>query len=165
MSLRVALLLALLAAAPAAAQGVAEQAAQASRDLQAAVAASGDGQLLLLAAAQQRAGEADAEAAAEGEAEGEGSGEIQSQFGLVLKLGWKIVQLATACGFRKHGDSNEIDPRWWDKFTGATGECVIAHRKFAKKGESKDKSAATWTGVSNEITEFVAAEGAGEREF
>jgi len=98
--------------------------------------------------------------------EGEGSGEIQVQFGLVLKLGWKIVQLATACGFRKHGDSNEIDPRWWDKFEGATGECVIAHRRYAKKGESKDKSQSDkWTGVSNEITEFVAAEGAGEREF
>ena len=45
--------------------------------------------------------------------EGDGSAEVQSQFALVKPLGWKIVKLATACGFRAQGDGNEVDPRWW----------------------------------------------------
>ena len=84
--------------------------------------------------------------------DGDGSAEIESQFGLVLKLGWKIVQLATACGFRKHGDGNEIDPRWWAQFEGATGECIIGHRKtVGKKGKNEGKEM-----TFNEISEFVA---------
>jgi hypothetical protein len=94
---------------------------------------------------------------------GGATGEVTVQFPLVLKMGWKILQLATACGFRKRGESNEIDPRWWEKFPGASGRCVIAHRKYPKRGESKDKSqSATWTGVGNEVAEFTAA---GETEF
>lgn len=84
--------------------------------------------------------------------EGEGDGEIEVQFGLVKKLGWKILQLATACGFREHGDSNEIDPRWWAKFEGASGRCMIDHREGKKK--KSDGSAAMF----NEIAEFLAPE-------
>lgn len=82
---------------------------------------------------------------------GEGSAELQSQFALVTPLGWKIVQLATACGFRKHGDSSEIDPRWWAQFDGATGRCEIGHRKFTRKRDGKEKTA-------NEIVRFLEPE-------
>lgn len=85
--------------------------------------------------------------------EGEGSAEIDSQFALVVPLGWKIVQLATACGFRKHGEGNEIDPRWWGKFEGATGRCMIGHRTYKGKKDGKERTA-------NDITEFLAAEDA-----
>lgn len=87
------------------------------------------------------------------------SGEMKIAFPLVRKMGWKIVALATACGFRKHGDSSEIDPSWWGKFKDSVGRCVIGTRKFAKRGESKDKAAkATWTGVASDITEFLPPE-------
>ena len=84
---------------------------------------------------------------------GEGSAEVQSQFALVRPLGWKIVKLATACGFRAHGDGNEVDPRWWAQFEGATGRCEIGHRTFTGKKDGKERKV-------NEIVEFVAAESA-----
>jgi hypothetical protein len=89
--------------------------------------------------------------------DGEGSSEVQSQFALVKALGWKIVKLATACGFRKSGDGNEIDPRWWGHFDGATGRCEIGHRTYTGKKDGKERTA-------NEITDFLAAEEAGGRE-
>ena len=88
--------------------------------------------------------------------EGEGSAEVQSQFALVKALGWKIVKLATACGFRKHGDSNEVDPRWWAMFGGATGRCEIGHRTYNGKKDGRARTV-------NEITDFLAAEGDEER--
>lgn len=84
------------------------------------------------------------------------SGEIQGQFALVRALGWKIVQLATACGFRKHGDSSEIDPRWWGQFVGAEGGCILAHRKFTGKKDGKEK-------LANEIAEFTDPEETGAK--
>jgi hypothetical protein len=83
--------------------------------------------------------------------EGEGTAEVQSQFALVKALGWKIVKLATACGFRKHGDSNEIDPRWWAMFDGATGRCEIGHRPYNRKKDGKEVT-------TNEITDFLPQE-------
>lgn len=85
---------------------------------------------------------------------GEGSAEVQSQFALVKKLGWKIVKLATACGFRTHGDGNEVDPRWWNAFVGATGRCEIGRRKYNAKKDGKERTA-------NEITDFFASEPGG----
>jgi hypothetical protein len=81
--------------------------------------------------------------------DGEGSAEVQSQFALVKRLGWKIVKLATACGFRKSGDGTEIDPRWWNRFVGATGRCEIGHRTYTGKKDGKEREV-------NEIVEFVA---------
>jgi hypothetical protein len=81
--------------------------------------------------------------------DGEGSAEVQSQFALVRPLGWKIVKLATACGFRKNGDGNEVDPRWWGHFDGATGRCEIGHRTYTGKKDGKERTA-------NEITDFLA---------
>lgn len=81
--------------------------------------------------------------------EGEGSAEVQSQFALVKALGWKIVKLATACGFRQSGDGNEIDPRWWGMFEGATGRCEIGHRTFTGKKDGKERKV-------NEIVDFLA---------
>jgi hypothetical protein len=80
--------------------------------------------------------------------DGDQEASVTSQFGLAKSLGWKIVKLATACGFRRHGDSSEIDPRWWAKFEGASGKLVITHRKFDKKDGSK--------GTSNDIKDFLA---------
>jgi hypothetical protein len=79
--------------------------------------------------------------------DGNESAEIKTQLGLHLSLGWKIVQLATACGLRKHGDSNEIDPRWWAQFVGAGGRCEIKHREY--KGNKGDMLKA------NEIARFM----------
>jgi hypothetical protein len=87
-------------------------------------------------------------------AEKDGSGEIDVQFGLHAAMGWKILQLATACGLRKAGDGNEVDPRWWAEFEGKTGRCMIEHRQFARK---KDKPGEK-TGVANDIAEFLAPE-------
>jgi hypothetical protein len=81
-----------------------------------------------------------------------GEADITVQLGLTRALGWKILQLATACGFRKPGDGNEIDPRWWGKFVGAEGVCTIKHREYTtKKGDKRQ---------SNEIAEFLAPEDA-----
>lgn len=81
--------------------------------------------------------------------EGEGTAEVQSQFALVKPLGWKIVKLATACGFRKHGDGNEVDPRWWNRFVGATGRCEIGHRTYNGKKDGRERTV-------NEIVEFLS---------
>lgn len=103
--------------------------------------------------------------------EGEGSAEVQSQFALVKALGWKIVKLATACGFRQSGDGNEIDPRWWGQFEGAMGRCEIGHRTFTGKKDGKERKvnditdflvpASEETGDRRQETEFGVAESAG----
>jgi hypothetical protein len=80
-------------------------------------------------------------------------GEIQVQLPLVKQMGWKILQVATACGFRKNGDGSQVDPRWWAKFEGAGGRCTIGHRKYTGKKDGKEKTA-------NEITEWLSADGA-----
>jgi hypothetical protein len=80
-----------------------------------------------------------------------GEADITVQLGLARSLGWKILQLATACGFRKPGDGNEIDPRWWGKFVGAEGTCTIEHRTYTGKKDGKERKA-------NEIAEFLPPE-------
>jgi hypothetical protein len=88
--------------------------------------------------------------------DGDGEADVQVQFGLVRSLGWKILQLATACGFRKPGDGNEIDPRWWGEFVGAEGSCTIAHRGYAtRKGEKR---------TANDIAEFLPPEDAEKKQ-
>jgi hypothetical protein len=62
------------------------------------------------------------------------------------------MKLATACGFRTHGDANEIDPRWWALFEGATGRCEIGHRTFTGKKDGKEREV-------NEIVDFLPPEG------
>lgn len=77
---------------------------------------------------------------------------IEVNFPLVKEMGWKILQVATACGLRKHGDGNEIDPHWWSQFEGKDGRCMIDHRSApAKKPGQKDRT-------FNEISEFLAPE-------
>ena len=84
--------------------------------------------------------------------EGDGEAEIDSQIALHQELGWKIMQLATACGFRKHGEGNKIDPRWWAMLeAGGSGRCMIKHRTFPSKRDGKDVTV-------NEIAEFLAPE-------
>ena len=89
--------------------------------------------------------------------DGDGEADVTVQFGLVRSLGWKILQLATACGFRKPGDGNEIDPRWWGKFVGAEGVCQIAHRYYTGKKDGKERKA-------NEIAEFLPPEDAEKKQ-
>ena len=89
--------------------------------------------------------------------DGDGEADVTVQFGLVRSLGWKILQLATACGFRKPGDGNEIDPRWWGKFVGAEGVCQIKHRTYTGKKDGKERKA-------NEIAEFLAPEDAEKKQ-
>lgn len=85
-----------------------------------------------------------------------GEADITVQLGLARSLGWKILQLATACGFRKPGDGNEIDPRWWGKFMGAEGTCAIKHREYTtRKGEKRK---------ANEIAEFLAPDDAEKKD-
>ncbi len=88
--------------------------------------------------------------------EGEGSAEVQSQFALAKPLGWKIMKLATACGLRTHDDVNEIDPRWWAQFEGATGRCEIGYRTFTGKKDGKERKV-------NEITDFIPQDPAAEQ--
>ena len=84
--------------------------------------------------------------------DGDGEAEIDSQIALHQELGWKIMQLATACGFRKHGEGNKIDPRWWAMLeAGGSGRCMIKHRTFPSKRDGKDVTV-------NEIAEFLAPE-------
>jgi hypothetical protein len=86
---------------------------------------------------------------------GDQKGEIDVNLPLVKEMGWKILQVATACGLRKHGDGPEIDPHWWTKFKGADGRCIIGHRiAKAKKEGQKDRT-------FNEIEEFLAPEEGG----
>jgi hypothetical protein len=80
-----------------------------------------------------------------------GGVEIKLQLGLHADLGWKILQLATSCGLRKHGDPALVHPAWWDQFEGQVGRCMVAHRRFAKKDDKPGEK----TGLSNEITEFL----------
>jgi len=85
-----------------------------------------------------------------------GEADITVQLGLARSLGWKILQLATACGFRKPGDGNEIDPHWWGKFPNAEGTCTIKHRGYTtKKGETR---------TANEIAEFLPPEDGEKKE-
>lgn len=83
--------------------------------------------------------------------DGDGEAEIDVQFGLHKDLGWKIVSLATACGLRKSGDGNQIDPRWWAAFQGECGRCMIKHRKYKSKKDGSERTA-------NEIESFLAPE-------
>jgi hypothetical protein len=83
---------------------------------------------------------------------GNQTGMIDYTLALVRPLGWKIINVATACGLRKHGDGNEIDPRWWSQLEGKDGRCVIGHRLAkAKKEGQTDRT-------FNEIEKFLAPE-------
>ena len=84
--------------------------------------------------------------------EGNTKAEIDVHFPLVKEMGWKILQLATSIGFRKHGDGPSIDPAWWGKFVGETGRCVIGHRTGKPKKEGQKPR------IFNDIEEFLAPE-------
>lgn len=78
--------------------------------------------------------------------EGGEKGDVKEGIPLLTTFGWKIMQLATAVGLRKHGDGNKINPAWWAKFQGSDGRCVISHRL--------DKKGRTW----NQVEKFLAPE-------
>lgn len=82
--------------------------------------------------------------------EGAPKAKVDVNFPLVKEMGWKILQLATAVGLRKHGDGPAIDPAWWGKFKGLDGRCVIDHRPGTPKKEGQKPR------TFNEITEFLA---------
>jgi len=80
--------------------------------------------------------------------------DINVQLGLHHDLDWKITQFFTAIGQRNHGDAERFVPNW-DRVEGSTGKCVVKNRKYKKKSDADGEM----TGVSNEITEFIAPEG------
>jgi len=89
--------------------------------------------------------------------EDEGEATIDVQFALVKSMGWKIVQLATAVGLRKHGDPSAVNKEWWGAFVGLGGKCLISHRKYVgRDGVEK---------TSNDITRFLDPAGSEEPTF
>ena len=91
---------------------------------------------------------------------GGAASELTVNLTLTKKLAWKIVQLATAVGLRKHGDNSDVDPTWWDKLTGLTGECIIEHRQYSTKSGKHAGEVRT----THDVKEFIAP-GAGGYPF
>ena len=84
--------------------------------------------------------------------EGNAKTEIVVNFPLVKEMGWKILQLATAVGFRKKGDGPSIDPSWWGRFPTECGHCVIDHHIAPPKKEGQKPR------TFNDISEFLEPE-------
>jgi hypothetical protein len=87
----------------------------------------------------------------------EAEASIPVQFALVKSMGWKLVQLATAVGLRKHGEGSTVNKEWWGAFVGLGGRCLIGHRKY----QGRDGTEKT----SNDITKFIDPEGGEEPTF
>lgn len=87
--------------------------------------------------------------------EGNASADVEVNFPLVKEMGWKILQLATAVGFRKNGDGPQINPAWWGKFKGEVGRCMIDHRTGKPKKEGDTPK------IFNDLKEFLPPQAEG----
>lgn len=72
---------------------------------------------------------------------------------LVKDMIWRILQLATATGLRKHGDSGKVDPSWWAKWAkgGMDGRCILTH-SAGKKAGTKFVNVDKFVGPDDEYT-------------